>query len=1056
MKFWNIPHPFEGDGPINFVWPAARAVAHTTREILWFHFRFTSAPDAGSVKLLIEYTGGSTDSVPNRTVTLSSSFHQAGKHDFGLPRLSIASADDGVVDVLPTGLTTHYEDGDPTLPSEEATWRKPTRIDLVSRTEYQIRLQAAFGGTVHSQTHEKVWYQIHCAEDEDCNNVGTCDVITGTCRCMRTYYGEFCQFKRCPIAWFNQLYGPDSIWPRMSEQHILQGNELEPVECSNNGKCDRGSGKCLCDHRYTGPSCEIRYSCPVSRSNDTSPATYESKGQWRGHCKGSFAGMDVGRNIHQWHQLDHRRDALDGNEPEIREQLQIRLDVSRRIDSEGPGVLPDNRFILHHDWEAHKALLTSAQYEGTIQEISCFPKYYGQECEFQRCPAGTHGLECSGNGLCNATTGRCSCFRAFYSTDCSRKRCPAIRGRVCNLHGICRGSAGRQVVKRLQEFQDTTTALVEQVESHDLVGTCACQYPYYGKICEYRMCPNDTVTGQPCAGHGVCMPYSGRCVCAEGYYSADCSRKTCPLFEGRVCNGQGVCLASDDKARGNVEIDHTLSLDGSKYGSFIDRHHMSLGRQGVCACRYPYYGEDCSMKHCPFDVHTGLNCSGHGTCNTHQGVCLCNSGWFSSDCSHKACPSHGGRVCNFHGACRSSYTHVEHHFSFVSSGYAESTTHHIQTQFNYGALWVTKQHSSWDNIVTDHRIERVTATSTDLIGTCHCTEPYWGPTCSKINCPVGIRNLTCSGNGLCNSDSGRCICQPEYFNADCSKRRCPTTNGQPCNSQGECVHTSENDHDHGTCTCRYPYHGPACEFKQCPNSSLSIGRDYGTMLECDGHGACDKTIGTCSCQIGYYGPDCSLKMCPMSSQNRQQRLLECNGEGRCDRNRGRCTCHSNFFHGDACDLRHCPSEFGLECSEHGKCNYYTGECRCDRGYQGPSCAVVGIHTQAPEIDKLDVGDHHSSGPNDNVYYPTGQCQEGQQVVGDYFFNEEAGLDFNVKLPLITCRTKRGTDHEKCEDCGNFMDQGSPGQVPHMPGAPSFIHAPGASNAWNPPVGTTKH
>ena len=157
-------------------------MAHTTREILWFHFRFTSAPDAGSVKLLIEYTGGSTDSVPNRTVTLSSSFHQAGKHDFGLPRLSIASADDGVVDVLPTGLTTHYEDGDPTLPSEEATWRKPTRIDLVSRTEYQIRLQPAFGGTVHSQTHEKVWYQIHCAEDEDCNNVGTCSLVQSTVR----------------------------------------------------------------------------------------------------------------------------------------------------------------------------------------------------------------------------------------------------------------------------------------------------------------------------------------------------------------------------------------------------------------------------------------------------------------------------------------------------------------------------------------------------------------------------------------------------------------------------------------------------------------------------------------------------------------------------------------------------------------------------------------------------------------------------------------------------------------------------------------------------------
>lgn len=846
----------------------------------------------------------------------------------------------------------------------------------------------------------------------------------------------------------------------VSETHVQQGNELEPIECSGNGKCDRNTGRCLCDFRYTGASCEIRHACPPSRSNNTGPLyagadlSLPSIGQSKGQCKGSYARMDSFHNTMLRHQLDHLRDPLHSTAT-----LAARLAASRNIDTEGPGVLHDVLFAYHHDWEAHQLDLLPAQLEGTVEQISCYDNFYGPECRYRRCARGTHNLECSGNGLCNATTGKCRCFSKFYSPDCSRKRCPTLYGRVCNLQGTCRPGAGMYSVQRLKEDLPSNVPLTQPILSHDLVGTCACRYPYYGDTCQFRRCPNDTMTQLTCAGHGACMPNTGSCVCNYGYYGDDCSRKRCPVFDGRVCNGQGMCLASNNahhSSGGLVHEQHTLSLDGSEYGSFIDKQHLSLGNQGMCACRYPYYGHDCSSKHCPIDLHTNLNCSGHGSCNANTGVCACDKGWYSMDCSFKACPTHHGRVCNFHGDCRSSHGHVSRYSARITSGYAQTTTHHAQTQFNVGALWLTNEHTSTHSIINAHVIERVPVLSNtgtpDLLGTCHCQEPYFGESCAKRHCPVGVRNATCSGHGVCDTDRGACICDADYFTDDCSKKRCPTHNGKECHNQGTCVHTTAHDHGFGSCECTYPYHGVACELKHCPNSSRVIGDGHGSELECDGRGTCEHTTGRCICQRGYFGPDCSLALCPMSSQNPQQQLLECNGEGDCDRRKGMCKCHSSFFHGDACDMRHCPSDGGLECSEHGTCNYHTGECRCDPGWKGTSCERLGsssptqahysyevrnelsshrASSQAPEVENLERGDHHSVGSTDNVYYPTGQCrdQPSQQLNETFFFNEAAGVDFSTRRGKTNCRTKEALQYEKCAECGNVPDQGTPGQIP---------------------------
>lgn len=171
-------------------------------------------------------------------------------------------------------------------------------------------------------------------------------------------------------------------------------------------------------------------------------------------------------------------------------------------------------------------------------------------------------------------------------------------------------------------------------------------------------------------------------------------------------------------------------------------------KNGVCSCRWPYYGADCSLKLCPNSTYegsgTGLECDGHGACDRNAGKCQCDAGHFGKDCHLRNCPFSTNNQqrtlleCNGEGTCN----------------------------------------REW--------------------GRCEChNKRYWGPSCEKLRCPSypgdsnGLESHhsehytgstqdedgylrwpnECSGTlqGECNTHTGRCECKAGFYGDDCAQ-----------------------------------------------------------------------------------------------------------------------------------------------------------------------------------------------------------------------------------------------------------------------------------------------
>ncbi|XP_023243039.1 multiple epidermal growth factor-like domains protein 10 [Centruroides sculpturatus] len=70
----------------------------------------------------------------------------------------------------------------------------------------------------------------------DCNNVNSCDKITGSCNCLDGFIGSKCE-KDCPDGWFGHSCA-------------------SKCNCSNNGTCDKHTGECICPSGFEGSKCQ--------------------------------------------------------------------------------------------------------------------------------------------------------------------------------------------------------------------------------------------------------------------------------------------------------------------------------------------------------------------------------------------------------------------------------------------------------------------------------------------------------------------------------------------------------------------------------------------------------------------------------------------------------------------------------------------------------------------------------------------------------------------------------------------------------------------------------
>jgi len=185
-------------------------------------------------------------------------------------------------------------------------------------------------------------------------------------------------------------------------------------------------------------------------------------------------------------------------------------------------------------------------------------------------------MECSGNGICERTSGKCKCFDGFGGSACQKMKCGGSptcsgRGQCVKMDRLAKLSNAYPLTERSVDYFTTNNSQWNAWDK-DFGHTCVCDSSwavglgpgetqlaeYFGPSCEKRRCPtgddpntrtvdetncegksqfgtNDTMSLEfgragnlchvDCSNRGVCDYNSGTCICFEGYGTENCGAR---------------------------------------------------------------------------------------------------------------------------------------------------------------------------------------------------------------------------------------------------------------------------------------------------------------------------------------------------------------------------------------------------------------------------------------------------------------------------------------------------------------------------------------------------
>lgn len=262
-----------------------------------------------------------------------------------------------------------------------------------------------------------------CGALNKCSDNGVCDYCTSTCTCNEGYgsvedravsiaddFLPDCSSKACPAGPSLGNLATHSVRPTGDTFVLTDDNHMHRLmECSNNGICNRKSGKCKCAKGFEGaacqkmkcgglPMCSGRGKCMqmdrLSRSLEAVPLSTR---------RVSYASQNESR-MESWDtQLGHACvcdsswavGLLDG-QTQLAEFFGPACE-SRRCPS---GDDPNTRTVDETDCEG------IAQTGGDLDYRE--KGHYGNKCH----------IDCSNRGTCNYRTGVCACYQGFTGDNC--------------------------------------------------------------------------------------------------------------------------------------------------------------------------------------------------------------------------------------------------------------------------------------------------------------------------------------------------------------------------------------------------------------------------------------------------------------------------------------------------------------------------------------------------------------------------------------------------------------------------------------------------------------
>ena len=163
-------------------------------------------------------------------------------------------------------------------------------------------------------------------------------------------------------------------------------------------------------------------------------------------------------------------------------------------------------------------------------------------------------------------------------------------------------------------------------------------------------------------------------------------------------------------------------IDGQPCPNSCSSHGRCTNPARQCYCFAGYTGPDCSLLSCPYgsawadlaigtdNAHNAAECSNMGTCDRATGKCTCQAGFTGEACERMNCPG-TATPCNGVGKCQSMLY------------YALTKDPGFGTVYTYNSTW-----------------------DAEKVWGCNCDDKYYGPDCSRQNCPRGME--TEEGNYL--------------------------------------------------------------------------------------------------------------------------------------------------------------------------------------------------------------------------------------------------------------------------------------------------------------------
>jgi len=243
--------------------------------------------------------------------------------------------------------------------------------------------------------------------------------------------------------------------------------------------------------------------------------------------------------------------------------------------------------------------------------------YRSPDCSMRSCPADrawvdiatgpltAHNLaECSNQGLCDRSTGRCRCFAGYEGEACQRSACPGSP--ACSGHGKC-----------VSIGQMASEANAEPIG----------QQTVYGGDPEGATWDADKIQGCVCDSAWA-VGYGASQTQVPQWLGADCSQQRCPSGDDpRTPDVNEVdCQYKDENGKIWRGI---IGSDGKNYpaGTLVLPPGVRVEKEASCTPGVNC-GGDGNLCYVP--------CSKRGSCDYATGLCACFPGYYGQNCGVKS------------------------------------------------------------------------------------------------------------------------------------------------------------------------------------------------------------------------------------------------------------------------------------------------------------------------------------------------------------------------------------------------------------------------------------